>query len=103
MNIDTLESSKLWKRASEEIEFMRYAPTLMSICVAILKTDWDRTDPRGILHKSPSEVESFLRSFSVRNFGYDEHSIGVQKTLCQIFDAFRCAAEQRRKVKLEAV
>lgn len=73
VKIDQASASDRWDTALAEINAMSW----------------------GFLNKTPKEVENFLRSFSIRNFAFDEHSIGVQKTLCHIIDAFQFAADQR--------
>ena len=93
-----LEKAKRWDTALQAIDQMKYATTLAQMCIAILRTDWDRTDPYGFLHLSPSQVENFLRSQTVRNFAYDEQSIGVRKTLCHILDAFCNSAREKRRL-----
>jgi hypothetical protein len=92
-----LEKAKRWDTALQAVHEIRYASTLLQVCVAILRTDWDRTDPNGFLNLTPSQVDNFLRSYSVRNFAFEEQSIGVRKTLCHIIDAFRAAAAQKRR------
>jgi hypothetical protein len=90
------DSSDRWIATLQEINVMESKTNLMPLCVAILRTDWDRKDPSGYLKKSPAEVENFLRSFFVRNFAFSDHSVGVRKNLCQILDAFKIAALKRR-------